>query len=74
MIIVFFKWIGRVITGWWNVITKNETSEAKRRYDICMKCNEKLKIGRNTYICSLCGCFLKAKCASPDEKCLNDKW
>lgn len=69
-----FKWIGRVFTGWYNVITKKETEESKRRYFICMKCDEKLKIGKDTYICSKCGCFLKAKCSSPEEKCLMSKW
>lgn len=66
-------WIGRVITGWWNVITKKETPEAKRRYNICMDCKEKIKVGKD-HICSQCGCFLKAKTRSPKEKCLLNKW
>jgi hypothetical protein len=69
----FFNWIGRVIIGWWNVITKNETSEAKRRYEICMQCDKKIKIG-GEWVCSQCGCFLRAKSRSPKEKCLLNKW
>ena len=70
----FFDWIGRVIIGWWNVITKNETSEAKRRYDICMECEDRMKIGRKGGICSICGCPIISKTRSPKEKCLKDKW
>ena len=69
-----FNWIKRVIIGWWNVITNKESEEAKRRYSICMKCDEKIKIGRKEYICSKCGCFLRAKSRSPEEKCLLNKW
>lgn len=72
--IAFFDWVGRVITGWWNVIIKKESEEAKERYSICMKCDKKIKMGRNTYICSECGCFLRQKSASPNEKCVLNKW
>jgi len=70
----FFNWIGRVIVGWWNVITHKESEEAKRRYSICMECEDKVKVSKKEWICSHCGCFLRAKCASPDEKCLMNKW
>ena len=73
MIMRFFNWIKRVIIGWWNVITKNETAEAKRRYEICMNCDKKTKIG-NQWVCSSCGCFLRAKSRSPEEKCDYNKW
>lgn len=69
----FFNWIERVIIGWWNVITNKESMEAKRRYSICMECSDKIKIGRE-YICSRCGCFLRAKSRSPEEKCVLNKW
>ncbi len=69
-----FNWIKRVIIGWWNVITNKESEEAKRRYSICMKCDVKIKISRNEYICSKCGCFLRAKSRSPEEKCVLNKW
>ena len=52
---------------------QKETPEAKRRYEICMNCEDKIKIG-NEWVCSQCGCFLRAKTRSPKEKCLNDKW
>lgn len=71
---IMIGWLKRVITGWWNVITKNESEEAKRRLAICIECKDKVKIGKNKWICSHCGCFIHAKCASPDEKCLMDKW
>ena len=71
--IVIFNWIKRVLIGWWNVLLKHESPEAKRRYDICMNCEEKIKIG-GKWVCSQCGCFLKAKSRSPEEKCLMNKW
>lgn len=67
-------WIGRVITGWWNVITKQNTPEFQKRLEICMECKDKVKLGKNVYICSLCGCEIHAKTKSPKEKCLNGKW
>lgn len=69
----FFAWIKRVLVGWFNVIIKKETPEAKRKYKICMECNEKIKIGRS-WVCSQCGCFLNAKTRSPEEKCMLNKW
>lgn len=45
----------------------------KERLQICMECEDKIKLGRD-YICSHCGCVLRAKCASPDEKCSINKW
>lgn len=70
----FFNWIKRVFVGWYNVIFHKESEEAKRRLQICMECQDKIKIGKNNYICGHCGCVLKAKCASPEEKCSMDKW
>lgn len=67
-------WLQRVIIGWWNVITKNETKEAKIRYEICMQCDKKIKLGRKAWICGECYCELHAKSRSPEEKCLNGKW
>jgi hypothetical protein len=49
------------------------SNEAKARYEICKICENNIKMGK-AHICSLCGCFLPQKCASPEEKCLNDKW
>ena len=70
----FFNWIKRVYVGWKNVITHNISEESKRRYDICTKCNNKIQITKNNYICGSCGCLLKQKCASPEEKCDLNKW
>lgn len=68
------RWLKRVIIGWWNVITKKESEEAHRRYEICMKCDKRLKMGNGAGICSLCGCPIISKTRSPEEKCLNGKW
>ena len=49
------------------------SDEAKARYEICLQCEDKIKIGKD-YWCTICGCNCKAKSASPEEKCLNGKW
>lgn len=69
----FFNWIKRVIVGWYNFVFHKNTKQMKERLQICMECEEKIKLGP-TYCCGLCGCELHAKCASPEEKCLNGKW
>lgn len=66
-------WIVRVLVGWFNRIFKREQTLANKRLAICNKCEYRKKIGRLHY-CGLCYCELKAKCSSPEEKCLNDKW
>ena len=71
--IAFFKWLGRVFTGWWNVIIDKQTPEFKKRLEICMECKDKVKIGKSWW-CSRCGCEIHAKTKSPKEKCLNGKW
>lgn len=69
----FFNWVKRVIVGWYNVIFNHMSDEAKARYEICLQCEDKIKIGKD-YWCTICGCNCKAKSASPEEKCLNGKW
>lgn len=69
----FFKWVKRVITGWYNVLFHKMSDQANQRYEICKKCDKNVKIGK-IHMCSLCGCVLPQKCASPEEKCLNGKW
>lgn len=34
-----------------------------------MTCDKKIRLTRNHYICSICGCELKAKSRSKDEVC-----
>ncbi len=69
----FFNWVGRVIIGWYNFIFHKNIKQSKERFQICMECDDKIKIGRG-YICSHCGCELHAKTASPDEHCSLNKW
>ena len=70
----FFNWLKRVYVGWKNVLTDNISDETKRRYEICMNCNDKLQLTKSEYVCSHCGCVLRAKCASPKEQCDMNKW
>ncbi len=69
----FFKWVIRVITGWFNRFTGKEENLYKERMIFCNKCEDKITIfGEET--CSLCGCPLKSKNRVKDEKCLKGLW
>lgn len=68
------NWIKRIIIGWYNTIFHKNLEQTQERLKICMECDNKIKIGKRDYICSKCGCVLRAKCASPEEKCLIGKW
>ena len=70
----FFNWLKRVYEGWKNVLTGNVSDESKRRLEICMNCDDKIQITKKEYICSHCGCVLRAKCASLNETCDMNKW
>ena len=58
---------------WWN-ITKQKNDLAKQRLDICNNCDLKLRITKNEYICSSCGCLLSSKTRVKDEHCDLNKW
>lgn len=45
----------------------------KRRLQICEACDDKTKVV-NGYVCSHCGCFIKAKVRAKDEVCPLNKW
>lgn len=62
-------WIIRVIQGWYNWLFTKPNEETIRRRKICGECEYNKK-----GICQICGCVLKAKTASPNEKCLKGKW
>lgn len=72
--IKLFNWLKRIYEGWKNVILGINTEEYQKRYDICMACDKKIRLTRNHYICSICGCELKAKSRSKDEVCDLNKW
>lgn len=65
----FIGWIIRVIQGWYNWLFVKPDEETLRRRKICKNCEF-----RKGKICGVCYCVLKAKTASPDEKCLKNKW
>lgn len=73
MVMRFFKWVWRVIIGWYNVLFHKMSEDACRRYEICKNCDKIIKIGRAKW-CSVCGCAIPQKCASPEEHCSIGKW
>jgi hypothetical protein len=68
------KKIGRIILGWWLLLFPSKQSKeikemAKKRLAVCKCC-----CYRDGRVCSVCGCFLKAKAVLSDEDCPRGKW
>ena len=49
------------------------SDEGKRRLNICIQCEDKIKISRNEYVCKHCGCPIKSKNFVLDEECYLNK-
>ena len=65
--------IQHIISGWIKWFKKEETEQSKKRLAICMKCPNKIKIGRD-WVCSECYCVCKVKVLVPEERCVLNKW
>lgn len=66
-----------IITAWWRA--KNPTPEqsqlAKKRLEICMKCEYLTKVPVVDMVCSECGCPMDKKIFSPNVgACRIGKW
>lgn len=73
--IKLLKKIKNIFIGNFKRIKGEELSdEGKRRLNICMQCEDKIKISRNEYICKHCGCPIKSKNFVLDEECYLNKW
>lgn len=71
----FYRKIINIIKGNWKRFVGQELSEeGQRRLNICMQCEDKIKIGKNEYICKHCGCPIKSKNFVLDEECFLEKW
>lgn len=64
--------IKNIIEGWYRRLFKPLNEHEKRRLQICEECGNKTKIGKS-YICSHCGCFIKAKVRAKNEVCPLNK-
>lgn len=74
LVMNIFKKLKNIFLGtWWN-ITKQKNDLAKQRLNICNNCDLKLRITKNEYICSQCGCLLSSKTRVKDEHCELNKW
>ena len=73
--IKLLKKIKNIFIGNFKRIKGEELSdEGKRRLNICMQCEDKIKISRNEYVCKHCGCPIKSKNFVLDEECYLNKW
>lgn len=72
--IKLLKKIKNIFIGNFKRIKGEELSdEGKRRLNICMQCEDKIKISRNEYVCKHCGCPIKSKNFVLDEECYLNK-
>ena len=72
--IKLLKKIKNIFVGNFKRIKGDELSdEGKRRLNICMQCEDKIKISRNEYVCKHCGCPIKSKNFVLDEECYLNK-
>lgn len=72
--IKLLKKIKNIFVGNFKRIKGEELSdEGKRRLNICIQCEDKIKISRNEYICKHCGCPIKSKNFVLDEECYLNK-
>ena len=72
--IKLLKKIKNIFVGNFKRIKGEELSdEGKRRLNICIQCEDKIKISRNKYVCKHCGCPIKSKNFVLDEECYLNK-
>jgi len=72
--IKLLKKIKNIFVGNFKRIKGEELSdEGKRRLNICIQCEDKIKISRNEYVCKHCGCPIKSKNFVLDEECYLNK-
>ena len=72
--IKLLKKIINIFVGNFKRIKGEELSdEGKRRLNICIQCEDKIKISRNEYVCKHCGCPIKSKNFVLDEECYLNK-
>lgn len=58
-----------IIHGWYLFLFGKRTKQAKKRIDICKKCEY-----RKGYFCSVCWCELHAKSTIEEEECPKGFW
>ena len=63
-----------VCQGWYRRLTGKTSEEAKRRLQICMECDDKIRITKREYICSHCGCPLRTATLADEKECSLNKW
>jgi hypothetical protein len=56
---------------WDPEVERANDEEAARRYTICMKCPELVKLTKQ---CKKCGCFMAAKAKLAEAVCPAEKW
>lgn len=63
-----------VSSAWYKRFRKQTSEEAKRRLQICMECDNKIKLTKKEYICSKCGCPIRTAILADEKECSMGKW
>lgn len=66
--------ISHIIMGWYYMFIGKNHELLQDRMKICNTCDKKIQITKNTYMCTICGCFLHMKTRVKDEECPLGKW
>lgn len=67
------KKIKNILIGTYRNLFDRKPEFAKRRIEICDKCEFEKGKGRSRY-CSRCLCIIESKASVEDECCLENKW
>lgn len=53
----------------YGILSSSQVTEAKRRFDICAKCEHNVDDR-----CKLCSCYIKVKVLAPNAECPDKRW
>ena len=68
------KKIKHIFIGWWYSFRGINYELMQSRLNICNNCEHHVRIMKNVYVCSICGCFTDKKARVKDESCSLKKW
>lgn len=66
--------IEHIAKGWFNYLAGRRNTLSNYRMKICGNCPHKHKLFKIVDVCTICGCFLKAKTKVTEEQCPIKKW
>lgn len=74
MIIKFISKIKNIFKGWYYDLFNKNHNLYEDRIKFCNACEYHECLGKNFWICNLCGCPTSKKTRVKEEKCSQNKW